>query len=460
MTTRSTGCQLGAPSLGSPGASVDATLTVGGLSSTYRLTLPTDYAHGSAWPLLFSFHGWGGDHTSSSLYSAHGVSAGYVVAAPSGYDDGQGTGWSSWNGAGTVASPGLAGPTCTGSFEYCYPSCGSSCSDNCWWTTCEDSVAQVVGLLDGLEAALCLDTSKIFATGASNGGVFLFELAADVRTAHRLAAFFPTIGLPHNGFNFSPRILPAPLYGIWGSLDTTIPPLPNLDDAGHNGDPSATFDTAFSGWYYSSARNTTALWAAANGCAADPTSHTPAEVGSRTTCVRWDGCDGGAEVVECLHPGGHRTPSFAPELFWAAMQQHSRLQAASPPVPPPPQTPELSPSPPSPLSPEPLLLPPPSPGLPAPAPPPSPQPQPAAPPMVASSDVAHGAPSSTMLYCLSTLVATLYLCAPGAPCATSAECPDGSCVAQHRTRRQLLFASMVGTRGRADEEVRCVCACG
>ena len=69
-------------------------------------------------------------------------------------------------------------------------------------------------MLDGLEAALCLDTSKLFATGESNGGMFMFELATDVRTADRLAAFFPTIGLPHNGFNFQPRSTPAPLYHL------------------------------------------------------------------------------------------------------------------------------------------------------------------------------------------------------------------------------------------------------
>jgi len=52
------------------------------------------------------------------------------------------------------------------------------CADTCWWTTCEDSVAQVVALLDELGALLCLDTRRIHATGISNGGVFLYELAA------------------------------------------------------------------------------------------------------------------------------------------------------------------------------------------------------------------------------------------------------------------------------------------
>ena len=37
-------------------------------------------------------------------------------------------------------------------------------------------MAQVVALLDELEALLCLDTRRIHATGISNGGVFLYEL--------------------------------------------------------------------------------------------------------------------------------------------------------------------------------------------------------------------------------------------------------------------------------------------
>lgn len=64
------------------------------------------------------------------------------MAAPLGYSDNL---WPSWNGGGTTGSPGGIGPTCydpQGEFDYCYASCGA-CADTCWWTTCEDSVAQV-----------------------------------------------------------------------------------------------------------------------------------------------------------------------------------------------------------------------------------------------------------------------------------------------------------------------------
>jgi hypothetical protein len=155
---QSEGCALVDPALGAPGESHDMDLTVDGRTTTLRVTLPSAYDHTVAWPLLLSFHGWGGDHTAGSKYAQHGKTNGYVVAAPTGYGR---SGWSSWNGAGTVASPGPAGPTCTEfNTDYCYTSCGG-CADGCWWTTCLDSVEQSVALLDALEAALCLNTSRI-----------------------------------------------------------------------------------------------------------------------------------------------------------------------------------------------------------------------------------------------------------------------------------------------------------
>ena len=125
--------------------------------------MPTRYDGNVSWPLLVGFHGWGGSGNHSlDAFHAHGKAAGYIVASPDGFAENVGLG--SWNGAGTTSSPGPEGPTChdpNRTFaEYCYTSCrrrGDSqrenvsvagCADSCWWTTCEDSVAQVVALLD------------------------------------------------------------------------------------------------------------------------------------------------------------------------------------------------------------------------------------------------------------------------------------------------------------------------
>ena len=42
----------------------------------------------------------------------------------------------------------------------------------------------------------CIARAAVYATGLSNGGGFLFELARDTRTAGRIAAYFPTNGPP------------------------------------------------------------------------------------------------------------------------------------------------------------------------------------------------------------------------------------------------------------------------
>ena len=202
----------------------------------FRLSLPTNYrSPGSAPPpLLLHFHGWGGSLTSGQSFHAHGVENGYLVASPLGFDD-EGTQLTSWNGAGTAASPGPLGPTCydpNRTFaNMCYArSCVHGCTDTCWcarangflslsphtpcmltlvpaarrWTTCEDSVQQVAELLDELERAVCFDPRRVFATGVSNGGVFLYELATS-RLASKFAAFMPIVGLPHRGASSEPE---------------------------------------------------------------------------------------------------------------------------------------------------------------------------------------------------------------------------------------------------------------
>ena len=231
--------------------------------------------------------------------------AGYVTASLTGVGA---AGWASWNGAGTSTSPGAGGATCApGTADYCseYPSCGA-CAGACGWTTCADSVAQAVAFLDYLEASLCVNTSRVWAAGCSNGGIFTFELARDARS--RRAS--PT---PRAGSGCAQRLQlraggAMHLFGMWGVDDTTIPPLSNTAD------PTMSFDTAYSGWYYSTARNTTERGPDALGCGAradasswwglgDYPKLATTDAGAGCT-ARLDGA-GGADVVECIFDAGH-----------------------------------------------------------------------------------------------------------------------------------------------------------
>ena len=287
-------------------------------------------------PLVMAFHGWGGSSSSGFNvgWQNHGLASGYAVLSLQGTaeDCAPASCPSSWSGFGSTSSPnGPDGAICESGFDACYPSCGR-CADRCYWTTCVDSVARVVKSLDALEAAACIDSSRIYATGCSNGGMFTFELSRDERIASRLAGFVPVVGLPHNGFNLRPTS-PANLLGFWGREDTTVPPLSD----GALGDSSKTKATGDGGgWYYSSSRNTTNLWAESAGL--------DVREGRTDQTERWSAfapsvdlmglrCTGfeGDRVVECLFDGGHVCyMPFIQEIGWSFLQLHHAASATAP----------------------------------------------------------------------------------------------------------------------------------
>jgi poly(3-hydroxybutyrate) depolymerase len=346
----------------SSGSAVDVYLPT--LRRPFRLSLPRSYGaeNASSFPLLLYFHGWGGKLTESDPFHEHGIANDYIVAAPLGFDD-EGTQYTSWNGGGTSGSHNQH--RChdpTGRFaSLCYSrSCGV-CNDTCSWTTCEDSVAQVSRLLAELKTALCIDPRRVFATGVSNGGVFLYELAAS-HLATAFAAYMPIVGSPQRGFE-PPQLPvggPAPFFGIWGRLDTTIPPIANPAARGHPGDKDVALDTQWGGYFFKTADAVLATWAATNGCAgasesllldaeSNGTSITArlgcenssvackiaegALSGWGASCKGWPSslCDDGAAVIQCVHPHGHTMPPWAPAALYAFMQEHpGRIVPASP----------------------------------------------------------------------------------------------------------------------------------
>ena len=137
---------------------------------------------------------------------------------------------------------------------------------------------------------------------------------------------------------------PVPLLAVWGHSDTTMPPCYNgpgsqgVVDA-HTGSADTALDTAYTGHFYSTARNATSAWAAASGCTAAPSydpcngvlrnaseGHSFYPVASDTIhCVQWSGCEMGVEVIECIDTrAGHWSPSNWHDEIWAFMQRSIR----------------------------------------------------------------------------------------------------------------------------------------
>jgi len=295
-----------------PGESNDFTRNVPGTQSrTHRLTIPDNYGtiDNPPSPLVLYFHGWGGNHRScGSRCESDAASRGFISVSLTGYGP---TNWNSWNFGGSSSSPGPQGPTCTQQTngycdEYSNSGCDCSTADNCWWTTCWDSVGQTLAVLDEVEQDLCVDLDQIWAVGCSNGGMFTFELAADQRSASRIAGIIPIVGLPHYGFSSGPEIEGIRMMGMWGVDDTVVPPISNTDN------PDKTLDTSSPGWLYTSSSKVMSDWTSGNGCngmGQDPLDEEDWGIASyddSLTCTL--GCGeqaDGVRVVGCIFEGGH-----------------------------------------------------------------------------------------------------------------------------------------------------------
>lgn len=300
----SSGCGSSSPY--SAGKTTSATGTYGGVKYTYRVYVPKNYNKNTPMPLITQHNGWG--VSASAEQSGSGVCLnadkdGYICVLPQGAADNSHSGgpWYSWNAAGTTQSPGPQGATCTNAASapsYCYNSCnGCPDSPQCWWTTCYNEVSPtgsgydangfVPSLYDTLESQLCIDTTREYVAGESNGGMMTYELATQMTS--RLAAAAPQFGSFARGFLQSPKSS-IPLIDIHGSRDTTIPANTSL-----SGD----------GYYYTTVSDMFKTFGQANGCTGS-TSHysTPYDGQNSLYCLNQGRCSGG-DLVRCSWNGGH-----------------------------------------------------------------------------------------------------------------------------------------------------------
>jgi polyhydroxybutyrate depolymerase len=229
----SSGCLGSLPNGAASGSCSTATLSMDYGTRSYLVCVPSSYSASTAFPVVVNFHGWGDtaqfDVVEAQVWAAveEDGAARAIVVHPQGYADNTVRGsWGSWHVNGTAESPGPAGPTCTvagGSSDYCYTSCAGECDDiGCDWTTCVDDYAFVDAVLDAVEASFCVDTTREYATGCSNGGMMAYGLGANA--ANRFAAVAPQCGSFHNGFLDSPDpALGMPLMDVHGASDTTVP---------------------------------------------------------------------------------------------------------------------------------------------------------------------------------------------------------------------------------------------
>lgn len=287
-----------------------------GIPRNFRLTLPPDAEAGQPVPLILMFHGWGGNEQEFLRFDSVVAAAdqqGFAVAAPRGLGAGEPDQHNnSWTFSGSdTGLDANGGPVCDDEMtnDYSYASCAETRSNTCSWTQCQqDDVAFTLALLDYLDSQLCLDNKRIYATGGSNGGMFVWELAQNPLSAGRLRAIAPIIGLPHRGYVAGPgRDGDLPALLITGQQDPTVPP-------GEWGDMS--FTTTSNGtdrYYYESASSITAVWAQAHDCPVSGVAGLVPTPWEAVECRSFCASDAGLPaVLDCRANVGHTY-----ELEWA-----------------------------------------------------------------------------------------------------------------------------------------------
>lgn len=134
-------------------------------------------------------------------------------------------------------------------------------------------------ILTQVEGDLCIDKTRIFATGFSFGGAMSLALACTRADVFRAVAFFS--GADLTGSCTAALTKPIAYYASQASQDSTGAPMP------------------------SSGRVKQAEFAAVNGCTAEPTATTFPAAGQPHTCTNYKGCSAGHPTQYCVFDGPH-----------------------------------------------------------------------------------------------------------------------------------------------------------
>lgn len=232
-----------------------------GRQRSYVLHVPSGYNGRDRLPLVFDIHGYSSFATEQldrSKWDEMADRETFIVVAPDGVDK-------AWN-AGGLGNANI------------------------------DDVGFIRSLLDGVESELCIDATRVYATGHSNGGAMTHKLGC--QAADLFAAIAPISGWTSGECKPSRPIAVAAVRSL---EDGTVR---------YNGGgvaPSAAADLE--------------VWLAANQCA-----DMPLVAGHGDTCTTHTECEDGTQVMEC-HPHGDHNFFYAtdnllvPDTIWPFFAQ-------------------------------------------------------------------------------------------------------------------------------------------
>lgn len=270
----------------------DLSLEVDDLTRAFLLHVPPAARQGQPLPLLIVLHGGGGTGQKMQRFlgfDSYADERGFYVAYPDSYQPSGEPGTFHWNdGRGTEKTSGI------------------------------DDVKFLVEMIAEIGRRVPLDASRVYVTGASNGGMMTYRLGCE--TSGVFAGIAPVIAnLPEPIFASCNPSVPLNFLAINGSADPLVP----LE--GGEICEDIRFGCA-SGRVVSQAESV-GLFAAANGCDPDPQPVTllvEVEDGTFVEQQTYPNCEGGAQVVAYIvHNGGHTWPPLPGQLPAAGAQSRN-----------------------------------------------------------------------------------------------------------------------------------------
>ncbi len=231
--------------------------TFRGVDRTYQLYVPAAYTGAERVPVVFDFHGFGSSAVEQMIYGNFKPEADhddFLIVAP----DGQVPSDRHFN---LTGEKGL-----------------------------QNDVQMVGALLDHIEATFCVDTTRVFSTGMSDGGAMTSVLACQM--SDRFAAFGAVAVIIACG---GPRAVPIMAFS--GTADPVVP----FDGGRVN---------CCGGAQIGSAPSAMSGWAAHDKC---KTAFHDDSLSSEVTRRTWSGCaPGSATVFYIINGGGHTWPGSIP----------------------------------------------------------------------------------------------------------------------------------------------------
>lgn len=248
-----------------PGNTTESIPTANGVRS-YILHVPPGYDGAAALPLVLNLHGAGSNKEQQAFYSGFPQKADrerFILLTP----DGAGTP-RQWNFLGLASGA--------------------------------DDLGFLRAILDRSEASLCIDTSRVYATGISSGGAMSISLGCSL--PERITAVAPVAALYLPPGCATTR--PIPLIEFHGTDDPIVP----FHGGKVGGIPSPDVEQA------------AAAWAKGDGCDANDR---VSQVSEHVKLEAYGGCRGGVTVeLYVVDGGGHTWPGARADVTLLGATTH------------------------------------------------------------------------------------------------------------------------------------------